>query len=371
MHAWAPLAGADTMTPSTGDVAEATRVPRISVIVTAYRRQEFLPYALDSLRAQTLPADAFEVFVATDMEPGQLSTHITGLNVTWLGTPTGIKGKDLAQAIRLSRGDVLVVLDDDDLVAPQRMEAIDQTFRADPDVVYFHNNFAIIDDRAVVMENHPFRAREREARARIGRVQRQGPDPWAALRHYPPLAPDFNSSSLAIRKRTVEGRLDTLETIPLTVEAFFFTAAALAARSIVLDPRVLTFYRIHSANYSIAGSTADPLARVQRFSELALPGYEAVARMARESGNPAAVRETEESVRVHRMYAALRSSGGSRRRMWTAWKQARKLRDSYTWATENARGVLNVAAIVYLASPRLAQWLYVRRMVSRMAPAQS
>jgi len=37
--------------------------PYISVIVTAYNRRRYLPFALRSLEAQTLPRDKFEVIV--------------------------------------------------------------------------------------------------------------------------------------------------------------------------------------------------------------------------------------------------------------------------------------------------------------------
>ncbi|MFP3287223.1 MAG: glycosyltransferase [Acidilobus sp.] len=40
-----------------------TGQPYISVIVTAYNRRRYLPFALRSLETQTLPRDKFEVIV--------------------------------------------------------------------------------------------------------------------------------------------------------------------------------------------------------------------------------------------------------------------------------------------------------------------
>jgi Glycosyl transferase family 2. len=51
----------------------------ISVIVTAYNRKKFLPYALKSLESQTLPKDKFEVIVVKNFED-QISDDIIKKN---------------------------------------------------------------------------------------------------------------------------------------------------------------------------------------------------------------------------------------------------------------------------------------------------
>jgi len=45
-----------------------TAQPYISVIVTAYNRRRYLPFALKSLEAQTLPRDRFEVIVVKNFD---------------------------------------------------------------------------------------------------------------------------------------------------------------------------------------------------------------------------------------------------------------------------------------------------------------
>jgi Glycosyl transferase family 2. len=45
-----------------------TGQPYISVIVTAYNRRRYLPFALRSLEAQTLPRDRFEVIVVKNFD---------------------------------------------------------------------------------------------------------------------------------------------------------------------------------------------------------------------------------------------------------------------------------------------------------------
>ena len=42
--------------------------PYISVIVTAYNRRRYLPFALRSLEAQTLPRNKFEVIVVKNFD---------------------------------------------------------------------------------------------------------------------------------------------------------------------------------------------------------------------------------------------------------------------------------------------------------------
>jgi len=51
--------------------------PYISVIVTAYNRRRYLPFALRSLEAQTLPRDKFEVIVVKNFEDKESDSIIS------------------------------------------------------------------------------------------------------------------------------------------------------------------------------------------------------------------------------------------------------------------------------------------------------
>lgn len=334
----------------------------------AYRREAFLPAALDSLRQQTLPTEEFEVLIPARADPAPLAPHLEGLQVRWRAPPEAGAGRTFADLARGSRGEVLVLLDDDDVFVPRKLEIVDRAFREDAELGYFHNNMAIMDDRGGVLDPHPFRSAERAARARVGVVRIAGPDPWSQLRRFPPLIPDFNHSSLAVRRSVVEGRLDSLERMPAGVEEFFFLSTILSGHAILLHPEVLTYYRIHNLNDTVAGPGVDPIQVVRAITDRALQGYEEAARMGQESGDPLAAREMDELVRVHRVYAALRQLPRSRRTMLAAWRRARELRDSYTWTVENAGRIVDAAALLYLASPRLAQRMYRRRLLARMQP---
>ncbi|MFP3287412.1 MAG: glycosyltransferase [Acidilobus sp.] len=51
--------------------------PYISVIVTAYNRRRYLPFALRSLEAQTLPRDKFEVIVVKNFDDKESDSIIS------------------------------------------------------------------------------------------------------------------------------------------------------------------------------------------------------------------------------------------------------------------------------------------------------
>ncbi len=337
--------------------------PRVSVLLTAYKRDDYLPFALDSLRAQSLPAEDFEVLISAQTVPSTLSRHMEGLNVRWLSPPTSDLGMTLASGLRTCQGEIVAVLDDDDMFYPRKLEVVLRTFESDPDLGYLHNNFSVVDGRGSPVDPHPLYAREREAVRELGPLRLTPPDPWATLKGLPRVNLDFNGSSICFRRSIVQGRLGTLEQIPQTVEPFFFVASVLDGRPVRLDSATLTYYRVHATNISIAGPEADALRRVREFSARALPGLTAIAAMARASGNVAAARETEAAARLCRFYQAFQDERLNRGGAWRAWRDARELRDTLNWLSERE---VTPAVLLYVLSPRMAHRIYRWRLTSNV-----
>ncbi|WP_048816751.1 glycosyltransferase family 2 protein [Caldisphaera lagunensis] len=96
--------------------------PKISVIVTAYNRKKYLPYALQSLEQQTLDKDKFEVIVIKNFED-QLSDKIIERN-NWKNMvieENNTLGEKLSLGIDESKGDIITFLEDDDMYKPERL----------------------------------------------------------------------------------------------------------------------------------------------------------------------------------------------------------------------------------------------------------
>ncbi|RKS80163.1 glycosyl transferase family 4 [Motilibacter peucedani] len=105
----------------------------LSAVVTTYQRNEELAACLDSLVAQTLPRERFEVVVIDDCSEPSAEPVVRGyedrLDVTYVRMERNVGiGEARNAGIDASRNDVLAFLDDDDVLAPRYLEELLATY---------------------------------------------------------------------------------------------------------------------------------------------------------------------------------------------------------------------------------------------------
>ena len=119
----------------------------VSVIIPTYNRATLVPQTIDSVLAQTYPA--VEVIVvddgSTDGTAEMMDSRYRG-RVTYL--PQANQGESVARnhGIRVSRGEYLTFLDDDDLMYPDKIAQQVNYFQTHPDVGLVHCRFEHIDE---------------------------------------------------------------------------------------------------------------------------------------------------------------------------------------------------------------------------------
>lgn len=110
----------------------------VGVLVTAHDVAPFLPGALDSVLAQTLPPDEVVVCddASTDDVEGAVAPYLGHVHLIRRSTNGG-EGAAKNTAIAALSTDLVVVLDGDDAMRPQRLEALHwvATQRADLDII--------------------------------------------------------------------------------------------------------------------------------------------------------------------------------------------------------------------------------------------
>ncbi|MFP3321016.1 MAG: glycosyltransferase family A protein, partial [Acidilobus sp.] len=132
-----------------------TDQPYISVIVTAYNRRRYLPFALKSLEAQTLPKDKFEVIVVKNFDDKESDDIISRNGWKDVYEDGTYHGRKILVGLEESRGEVITFLEDDDLYVNNRLEDIYKAFTSYDRLVYFHNSQAVIDENGNVLERPP------------------------------------------------------------------------------------------------------------------------------------------------------------------------------------------------------------------------
>ncbi len=238
-----------------------TGQPYISVVVTAYNRRRYLPFALRSLEAQTLPRDRFEVIVVKNFDDKESDNIISRNGWKDLYEDSTYHGRKISVGLEESKGDVITVLEDDDAYVSNRLEEVYKAFTSYKHLTYFHNSQAIIDGKGNVLEKPPLPT----SKNLIGgntlivdvdklHVVAKKYDISVAdlvLLTVRTLA-DFNSSSLAVRRSVLEADAHLLKELPTSIDLLIFASSLRAGGLMYFTDERLTLYRVHGENWSSA-----------------------------------------------------------------------------------------------------------------------
>jgi len=107
--------------------------PYISVIIPVYNRTQYVGEAINSVLNQTLDKDKYEIIVVTNVDlPEREGVKIIKSNERWLGPK-------IAEGILNARGEVICLLEDDDLFLHNKLETVYKVFKEHPELGLFKN----------------------------------------------------------------------------------------------------------------------------------------------------------------------------------------------------------------------------------------
>jgi glycosyltransferase involved in cell wall biosynthesis len=124
--------------------------PSVSVLITCFNYGAFVGQAIDSALAQTYPPS--EIIVADDAS-GDNSCEVVesyvsrGLGIKLLRNPHGGMAANLNSAYRNCTGDVICLLDADDIFLPGKIEAIVNAFRTHPQAGFAIHRASLVDNQ--------------------------------------------------------------------------------------------------------------------------------------------------------------------------------------------------------------------------------
>ncbi|MFP3287471.1 MAG: glycosyltransferase family A protein [Acidilobus sp.] len=234
--------------------------PYISVIVTAYNRRRYLPFALRSLEAQTLPRDKFEVIVVKNFDDKESDYIISRNGWKDVYDDSTYQGRMVLAGLEESRGEVITFLDDDDMYVNKRLEEVYKAFTSYDRLIYFHNSQTIIDGNGYVLERpppslpipknmvggSPVVIDVDKLRGLAKRYNVSVADLVLKVR----ARADFNSSSMTARRSALEVSAHLLRELPNSVDSFIFASSLKASGLLYFTDERLTLYRVHGGNWS-------------------------------------------------------------------------------------------------------------------------
>jgi glycosyltransferase involved in cell wall biosynthesis len=242
---------------------------RISVVVIAHERSQYLRQAVDSVLRQTLPRSAFEVVVVKDFQAPELDDFLDRNSVPHfeMETTTTRAGEMFRVGVERSGGDILCFLDDDDRYSPDKLSYILDLFDSRPEVGYIHSRQRFVDVNGAPLPAQPQHAHQ----GHDARIELKTATDYARASIVCGLT--FNNSSIQLRRDILMPWLDAFSRVQVNCDNFLALTAIVSGAGLLCTDRVLCDYRLHGSGSSgvyVGGKQAEYYAGRRQYLEKVL-----------------------------------------------------------------------------------------------------
>jgi glycosyltransferase involved in cell wall biosynthesis len=266
-------------------------MPFISVIVTAYRRRQYLYNALLSVKAQTLPKDRYEVVVVKDFEDPQVDGLIKEMGWRSVHSDEEYQGRMYLNGLKEADGDVIAFLDDDDVYEPSKLEYVHNVFSRSPDVGYLQHSYRLVDtnyrDIPMFEREAPRNLVPRDELKltwdEVSKYRWYGhPDPMFYIFRSYRLYPDRNSTSIAIKRELLDRHKDLLNVLVYEIDNFLFASAIADKVPMFFSDARLSLWTFHGGNFvsrlQLRNGSPEEVERLIRLHYNHYQSYDAIGR---------------------------------------------------------------------------------------------
>lgn len=210
------------------------KAPFFTVLIDAYNYGQYIEEAVSSALAQDFPAEEREILVVDDGSTDDTQEHLKkfGNAIRYLRKPNGGQASAFNCGFELARGEVIALLDADDVWLPGKLGRIYKAFERNPSAGMIYHRVYWWDGANEIADDRYFIAVS-------GRV----PESRRALLEYPMAS----TSCLAFRRETLAKLLPVPETLRSQADAYL-TALVIFVAPVVAVTEYLGKYRLHATN---------------------------------------------------------------------------------------------------------------------------
>ena len=234
--------------------------PIISVVITDHERKKYLMNAVKSILAQTLSRDVYEIIVVKDFKDQKVDEYLEREGIKNVFTEKVSLGAKLAIGMRMSHGDIISFLDDDDSFNTDKLEVVLRNFKDNVDLTYFHNGIKEMNEEGLPVGNvdigkyweHPL-------------VLRTPIDNLSSLNKLSKFRGDWYMSCISIKRNSFIPFIDFIESTSASLDRIIFILAMNVTGKIILEPGKLTNYRMHQSTTGIRSEFPDYCNRKKAF----------------------------------------------------------------------------------------------------------
>jgi len=244
---------------SLGISAPEPMAPHITALLNSYVRDQYLWGALESILDQE-SKNGFDVVLVTGLTNLSVPARLVAkakeraINLQVVVTPPGPVGVGLFHGLRSSRGEIIAILDDDDLWAPGKIRMLEDAFERHPEIDFVHNSQVFIDQNNSPLGPFNLHRLVRHPSSLIAEgcsLLLDGASPVAMPRAMR-FAPGFNNSSVTVRKSLLEEVAPLLPRLRRGEDTFLYVCALARGRLLYLVSDRLSFYRVHRTGSTVA-----------------------------------------------------------------------------------------------------------------------
>ncbi len=210
------------------------KAPFFTVLIDSYNYGEYIEEAVSSALAQDFPAEQREILVVDDGSTDNTQERLRkfGEAIRYLRKPNGGQASAFNFGFEHARGEVIALLDADDVWLPAKLGRIYEAFEQHPAAGMVYHRVHLWDGTEEISGDTYFIPVS-------GRV----PEDRRTLLQYPMMA----TSCLAFRREALQKLLPVPESLRFQADAYL-TALVIFVAPVAAVPEYLGKYRLHGAN---------------------------------------------------------------------------------------------------------------------------
>lgn len=271
------MEGATRTAPGPGPLTSATvsKFPSVSTVILSYLRDRYLSDSLRSALTQH-PLGPYEVILVTSIpqfrpvEDVRRLTESRGSVYKQIYVPPGPVGVSIAAGLAEAQGELIALLDDDDVWEPGRIREVQRQFARHPGTDYFHNSQTLVDaqDRPLPWWNLHRLVRHTSTLRPPGRSRSLSVDDLAIGRTLRVFGLAFNNSSMVVRAAILREVAPRLVQVAGGEDNFLLYAALKSGSRFYVTSDRLTRVRVHdnSTTSRVAVTDGDPNAGLGNYA---------------------------------------------------------------------------------------------------------
>ena len=210
------------------------KAPFFTILIDSYNYGEYIEEAVSSALAQDFPAEQREILVVDDGSTDDTQERLRkfGEAIRYLRKPNGGQASAFNFGFEHARGEVIALLDADDVWLPGKLRRVHEEFQRRPAAGMVYHRVHLWSGASDISEDTYFAP----VSGRVTESRR-------ALLQYPMVG----TSCLAFRREALEKLLPVPESLRFQADAYL-TALVIFVAPVAAVPEFLGKYRIHGTN---------------------------------------------------------------------------------------------------------------------------